>query len=136
MLSGGLGCYSIVSSPLISPLLGGQGSLSRRWPSERGPCLLWPLLASLSLALAVLFHTRQGFECLVGISFPKRSTQLEFLKRNVSGYVCNPSSSREMLPRRGHTSGIPVSACFIPRKLIPVPPHVLLYFLVSASPRP
>ncbi len=34
------GCYFIASSPLISPLLGGQGSLSRGWPSGRGPRLL------------------------------------------------------------------------------------------------
>ncbi len=40
---------------------------------------------------------------------------LEFLKRNVLGYVCNPSSSRERdAASRGHTSGIPASGCFIP----------------------
>ncbi len=51
----------------------------------------------------------------VGISFPSVfSTQLEFLKRNVLGYVCNPSSSKERdAASRGHTSGIPASACFI-----------------------
>ncbi len=42
-------------------------------------------------------------------------TQLEFLKRNVLGYVCNPSSSKERdAASRGHTSGIPASGCFIP----------------------
>ncbi len=41
--------------------------------------------------------------------------QLKFLKRNVSGYVCNPTSSRERdAASRGHTSGIPASGCFIP----------------------
>ncbi len=37
MLCGGSGCYSIASSPLISPLLGGQDSLLRSWPSGRRP---------------------------------------------------------------------------------------------------
>ncbi len=41
--------------------------------------------------------------------------QLEFLKRNVLGYVCNPSSSKERdAASRGHTFGIPASGCFIP----------------------
>ncbi|KAI2644351.1 ORF V: Enzymatic polyprotein [Labeo rohita] len=43
----------------------------------------------------------------------RRLTQLEFLKGNVSGYVCNHGSLKGM--RRcvsGHTSVIPVSACF------------------------
>ncbi len=35
-----------------------------------------------------------GTQTSVGISFLKCSMQLEFLKRNVSGYVCNPSTSR------------------------------------------
>ncbi len=53
----------------------------------------------------------------MGISFPKHlQTQLEFLKRNISGYVCNPSSSRERdAASRGYTSGIPASTSFIPR---------------------
>ncbi len=62
-------------------------------------------------------HTGQGLGRLAAwISrSPKRLwTQLEFLKRNVLGYVCNPSSSRERdAAPRGHTSGIPASACFI-----------------------
>ncbi len=34
---------------------------------------------------------------------------------NVLGYVCNPSSSKERdAASRDHTSGIPVSGCFIP----------------------
>ncbi len=47
---------------------------------------------------------------------PKRlRMQLEFLMRNVLGYVCNPSSSRERdAASRGHTSGIPASGCLIP----------------------
>ncbi|KAL0154111.1 hypothetical protein M9458_050570 [Cirrhinus mrigala] len=48
-------------------------------------------------SVAVLFHTRQGFEVwwrghLVPIAF---LTQLEFLKGNISGYVCNHGSPRE-----------------------------------------
>ncbi len=59
-------------------------------------------------------YTKQGFESLA--AWASRSTQLEFLKRNVSDYICNPSSSRERdAASRGHTSGIPSSACFIPR---------------------
>ncbi len=46
----------------------------------------------------------------MGISFPKRLTQLEFLKRNISSYVCKPISSRERdAVSRGHTSGIPAT---------------------------
>ncbi len=37
MLCGGSGCYSIASSTLFSPLLGGQNSLLRSWPSGRRP---------------------------------------------------------------------------------------------------
>ncbi len=62
-------------------------------------------------------HTGQGLVSLAAwISHsPKRlQTQLKFLKRNVLGYVCNPSSSRERdAASQGHTSGIPASACFI-----------------------
>ncbi|KAL0148975.1 hypothetical protein M9458_055779, partial [Cirrhinus mrigala] len=43
---------------------------------------------SFSLALAVLFHTRQGFDVCVLM-------QLEFLKGNISGYICNHGSQRE-----------------------------------------
>ncbi len=85
--------------------------------------MLWPWHAGHSrllhpLALAVLcLGTLWAGTCKsgnVGISFPKcLRTQL---KRNVSGYVCNPSSSRERdTASRGHTSGIPASASFIPR---------------------
>ncbi len=59
-------------------------------------------------------YTKRGFESLA--AWVSRSTQLDFLKRNVSDYICNPSSSRERdAASRGHTSGIPSSACFIPR---------------------
>ncbi|KAI2646141.1 Leucine--tRNA ligase [Labeo rohita] len=59
-------------------------------PSPLGTCE--PLLALLSFALA---HTRQGLGG-VGISFPNVfSTQLKFLKGNISGYVCNHGSLRD-----------------------------------------
>ncbi len=58
-------------------------------------------------------------------------TQLEFLKRNASGYVCNPGSSKEGdAASRCHTSCIPASI------LTPAASHMLLYQLVITSPRP
>ncbi len=69
-------------------------------------------------ALAVL-HSHWAWICQssgVGISFSWHPrTQLEFPKRNVLGYICNPSSLSERdAASRCHTFGIPASACFIP----------------------
>ncbi len=118
MLSGELGCYSIASSPLISPLLGGQGSLSRSWPSGRGLRLTYPLLAHLSLDLDVLFHTRQGFESLAAWASRSQSIRRSSssCEGTSQGYVWKPSSQRERdIASWCHTSSILAGACFIPR---------------------
>ncbi len=71
---------------------------------------------------------------LVPVAF---STQLEFLKGNVPGYVCNRGSPRERdAASQGHTSGIPTRAMLHSWKLKPAAPHVLLSFLVMTSPAP
>ncbi|KAL0148085.1 hypothetical protein M9458_056625, partial [Cirrhinus mrigala] len=58
------------------------------------------------------------------------STRLEFLKGNVSGYVCNPGSPRERdTASRGHSPAFLRALLLL--KLIPVPAHVLLSFLVG-----
>ncbi len=72
MLCGGSGCYSIASSPLLSPL-GDQDSLLRSWPSGRRPrplshvVFLSPKLCSISHLAGIC---QSGG---VGISFPKAS---------------------------------------------------------------
>ncbi len=64
-------------------------------------------------------------------------TQLEFLKRNTSGYVCNPGSSKEGdAASRCHNSCIPASILLHSLKLTPAASHMLLYQLVITSPRP
>ncbi len=71
---------------------------------------------------------------LVPVAF---STQLEFLKGNVPGYVCNRGSPRERdAASQGHTSGIPTRAMLHSWKLKPAAPHVLLSLLVMTSPAP
>ncbi len=71
---------------------------------------------------------------LVPVAF---STQLEFLKGNVPGYVCNRGSPRERdAASQGHTSGIPTRAMLHSWKLKPTAPHVLLSFPVMTSPAP
>ncbi|KAI2667921.1 hypothetical protein H4Q32_004531 [Labeo rohita] len=58
------------------------------------------------------------------------STRLEFLKGNVSGYVCNPGSPRERdAASRGHSPAFFRALLLL--KLTPVPAYVLLSFLVS-----
>ncbi len=102
--------------------------------------VLWPRYAGhsrlfRSLALVVLLRDthRAGTwkSGSMGISFPKASyrTQLEFLKRNASGYVCNAAS-------QCHTYCIPASVLLHSLKLMPAASHVLLYQLVITSPRP
>ncbi|KAI2668522.1 Transposon Tf2-11 polyprotein [Labeo rohita] len=59
------------------------------------------------------------------------STRLEFLKGNVSGYVCNPGSPREQDgASRGHPPAS-LRALLLSWKLTLVLAHVLLCFLVS-----
>ncbi len=70
------------------------------------------------LALDVLHRNTHwagtGKSGSMDILFPWRSrTQLKFLKRNVLGYVCNPSSLREWDTASRYHTGIPASACFI-----------------------
>ncbi len=87
----------------------------------------------------MLFHTWQGFASLAAWTSRSRSvsTQLEFLKGNVPGYVCNHGSPRERdAASQGHTSGIPTRAMLHSWKLKPAAPHVLLSFLVMTSPAP
>ncbi len=62
-----------------------------------------------SLAIAVLFHTRQGFASLAAwISrSPSVSTQFKLSEGNVPGYVSNQGSQRERdVASQGHISGI------------------------------
>ncbi len=102
--------------------------------------VLWPRYAGHSrlfryLTLVVLLRAthRAGTwkSGSVGISFPKASyrTQLKFLKRNASGYVCNAAS-------QCHTYCIPASVLLHSLKLMPAASHVLLYQLVITSPSP
>ncbi|KAL0154540.1 hypothetical protein M9458_048803, partial [Cirrhinus mrigala] len=57
------------------------------------------------------------------------STRLEFLKGNVSGYVCNPGSPRERdAASRGHPPAS-LRALLLSWKLTLVLAHMLLCFL-------
>ncbi len=72
------------------------------------------------------------------ISFPIAfTTQLEFPKGNVPGYVCNHGSPRERdAASQVHTSGMPTRAMLHSWKLTPAARHVLLSILVMTSPAP
>ncbi len=127
--TGHLQCCRLVHAPDLCQVL---------WPRYAGHSRLFR-----SLALVLLLRdthmagTRKSGS--VGILFPRASyrTQLEFLKRNASGYVCNSGSSKEWGAASWcPTSCIPASVLLHSLKLIPAASHVLLYQLVITSPRP
>ncbi len=134
MLSGGSGCYPITSSPVISPRIWltqlkvwrpprpfwsatQQGGLRPSYSSGSWQWFTSHSWLFCSLAIDVLFHTRQGFASLV--AWTPRSPGV--LRRSSSswrgtslGYVYNPSSSRKGdTASRGHTSSIPTRASFL-----------------------
>ncbi len=118
MICGGSGCYSIASSPMLSPLLGIKTHFWEVGFRDAGPTHfshLWPFFSRHSCAPSTLGRDLSVWQRGSLVPQSVFRTQLEFLKRNVSGYVCNSSSSRERdAASRGHTSGIPASGCFIP----------------------
>ncbi len=70
-----------------------------------GSSVLLPYLCSSTLGRDLQVWWRGH---LVSLAF---STQLEFLKGNVPGYICNHGSPRERdAASQGHTSGIPTRA--------------------------
>ncbi len=103
---------------MLSPLLGIKTHFWEVGFRDAGPTHfshLWPFFSRHSCAPSTLGRDLSVWQRGSLIPQSVFRTQLEFLKRNVSGYVCNPSSSRERdAASRGHTSGIPVSGCFIP----------------------
>ncbi len=112
MRCGGSGCYSIALSPLLSPL-GIKTHFSEVGLRDAGSALLALFFSRPSCAPFTLAGICQSGA--VGISFPKHLwTQLEFLKRNVLGYVCNPVPRRNETLRREATLWHPASGCFIP----------------------
>ncbi len=108
--------HSLESSDLPSPWGSRLTLQNLAFGTRSPPTLVIP--GSLSLALALLFHTRWGFESLAAWASRSQSVQRSSSswKGTSQGYICNPSSPRERdAASGGHTSGIPVSACFIPR---------------------
>ncbi len=86
-----------------------------------------------------VIHTGQGLGSLA--AWASRSpqsvyrTHLEFLKRNASGYVCIPGSSKERdAESRCYTSCIPASILLNSLKVMPAASHVLLYQMIITSP--
>ncbi len=107
MLSGGPGCYPITLSPLISPRLW-ESRLTQlkvlRRPRPFRYCnaagcstplafirfltkICEPLLALLSLATAVLFHTRQGFASLATWISHSPSVRRSMSSRNCPFFI-------------------------------------------------
>ncbi len=138
MLSGGSGCCPITLSTLISP---------RLWESRLTQLMVWwpprpfrycnaagwstpltfvrvltkicePLLALLSLATAVLFHTRQGFASLA--AWISRSPCIQCSSSSWRGtsqvtYVTMVPRGNETLRRRAILPASLLELCFIPR---------------------
>ncbi len=102
------------SSPLLSPVLGIKIHFSEVDSVHRAHRATWPIFLTLAVLLSTL--SKDWSQAEWASHSHSASTQLEFWRGTFIGYVCNPSSLRGRdAGSRGHTSGIPASACFIPR---------------------